>query len=142
MLTAWRQLHSFRGECAFTTWVFVIVTRLALNKVTRRPAAGPLDDRLELADPHAGPAEQAESLATAARIRSAVGDLPAAQARAITMHHFDGLSYADIARLTRTTEPAVRSHMYRGRRQLACVVPRMAVTGYRPTGRAHLHRRP
>ena len=53
---------------------------------------------------------------------AAVRTLPAAQRAAITLHYVDGLSYARIAALTRTTIPAVRSNLFRGRRALAATL--------------------
>jgi DNA-directed RNA polymerase specialized sigma24 family protein len=38
------------------------------------------------------------------------------------LHYLDGLSCARIAALTRTTIPAVRSHLFRGRRTLAATL--------------------
>ncbi len=35
-LAAWQGLAGFRGECGFGTWLHPIVTRLALNKASRR----------------------------------------------------------------------------------------------------------
>ena len=42
-VAAWRQLPSFRGDASYPTWLFQIVTRRALNRVTRAPAAASLD---------------------------------------------------------------------------------------------------
>jgi DNA-directed RNA polymerase specialized sigma24 family protein len=35
------------------------------------------------------------------------------------LRHFEGLSNAEIARITESTVPAVRSHLFRGRRTLS-----------------------
>jgi RNA polymerase sigma-70 factor, ECF subfamily len=37
----------------------------------------------------------------------------------IVLHHFEGLSYAEVASVTGSTVPAVRSHLFRARRTLA-----------------------
>jgi DNA-directed RNA polymerase specialized sigma24 family protein len=36
----------------------------------------------------------------------------------VVLHHFEGLSYAEVADVTRSTVPAVRSHLFRARRTL------------------------
>jgi Sigma-70, region 4 len=41
-----------------------------------------------------------------------------AQRAVVVLHHFEGLSYAEVAEVTRSTVPAVRSHLYRARRTL------------------------
>jgi hypothetical protein len=38
---------------------------------------------------------------------------------AIVLRHFEGLSNAEIARITGSSIPAVRSHLFRGRRTLS-----------------------
>lgn len=70
----------------------------------------------------AGPAETAERAAAARSLHAAVRTLPAAQRSAITLHYLDGLSCDRIAALTFTTVPAVRSHLFRGRRTLAATL--------------------
>jgi RNA polymerase sigma-70 factor (ECF subfamily) len=121
-LAAWQGLAGFRGDCEFGTWLHPIVTRLALNKATRRRYTVSLDQVSPTAGAYAGPAETAERAAAARSLRAAVRTLPAAQRSAITLHYLDGLSCARIAALTRTTIPAVRSHLFRGRRALAAAL--------------------
>lgn len=118
-LAAWRGLSGFRGDCQFGTWLHPIVTRRALNKASRSRATVSLDDADRLAGADTGPAEAAEQAAAERFLDAAMRELPAAQRSAITLHHLDGLSCAQIATLTSTTVPAVRSHMFRGRRALA-----------------------
>jgi RNA polymerase sigma-70 factor, ECF subfamily len=118
-LAAWRGLAGFRGDCEFGTWLHPIVARLALNKASRRRYAVSLDQVSHVAGTRAGPAETAERAAAAASVHAAVRTLPAAQRSAITLHYLDGLSCTRIAALTLTTVPAVRSHLFRGRRALA-----------------------
>ena len=121
-LAAWQGLARFRGDSEFGTWLHPIITRLALNKATRRRYAASLDEASRSAGTHPGPAEATERAAAARSLRAAVRTLPDAQRSAITMHYLDGLSCARIADLTRTTIPAVRSHLYRGRRALAATL--------------------
>ena len=121
-LAAWQGLAGFRGDCEFGTWLHLIVTRLALNKASRRRYTVSLDQVSPTAGTYADPAETAERAAAARSLRAAVRTLPAAQRSAITLHYLDGLSYARIAALTRNTIPAVRSHLFRGRRTLAATL--------------------
>ncbi|HEX5298878.1 MAG TPA: RNA polymerase sigma factor [Streptosporangiaceae bacterium] len=121
-LAAWQGLARFRGDCEFGTWLHPIITRLALNKATRRRPAVSLDEASPAARARAGPAETAERAAAARSLHAAVRTLPAAQRSAITLHYLDGLSCDRIAALTLTTVPAVRSHLFRGRRTLAATL--------------------
>ena len=45
--------------------------------------------------------------------------LPPPQRVAIVLRHFEGLSLAEIAGITGSSIPAVRSHLFRGRRTLS-----------------------
>ncbi len=121
-LAAWRGLAGFRGDCEFGTWLHPIVTGLALNKASRRRYTVSLDQVSSTAGTRAGPAETAQRAAAARSLHAAMRTLPAAQQSAITLHYVDGLSYARIATLTCTTIPAVRSHLFRGRRTLAATL--------------------
>ena len=117
LIAAWENLDRFRADSSFSTWLYQIVTRRALNKVTRRRGAGSLD---LLPDAAAGaePAAQAERNLAVDAVTDALAALPFAQRAAIVLHHFEGLSYAEVAGVTRSTVPAVRSHLFRARRTL------------------------
>lgn len=122
LIAAWENLARFRADSSFSTWLYQIVTRRALNKVTRGRGAD-LVDLLEeaadpIADPIAGPATQAERNLAAGAVTDALAALPFAQRAVVVLHHFEGLSYAEVAAVTRSTVPAVRSHLYRARRTL------------------------
>ena len=51
-------------------------------------------------------------------VTDALAALPFAQRVVIVLHHFEGLSYAEVASVTDSTEPAFRSHLFRARRAL------------------------
>ena len=119
LIAAWENLDRFRSGSSFSTWLYQIVTRRALNKVTRGGDARSSELLPELADPDAGPAVKAERNLTVDAVTDALLALPFAQRTVIVLHHFERLSYAEIASVTGATEPAVRSHLFRGRRALA-----------------------
>ena len=117
LIVAWERLPQFRGDSAFSTWLYRIVTRRALNRVQRRPAASSLDT---LGDVPAGdqPALSVERELTRDAVTNAILALPPAQRVAVVLHHLEGLSYAEVADITDSSEPAVRSHLFRARRTL------------------------
>src|SRR5690242_6783147 len=43
LIAAWQHLDRFRADSSFSTWLYQIVTRRTLNKVTRGRAADSLD---------------------------------------------------------------------------------------------------
>jgi RNA polymerase sigma-70 factor, ECF subfamily len=119
LVTAWESLAGFNADSSFSTWLYRIVTRRALNKVTRSRSARPLDLLEDLPAPGGGTAERVERNLTVDAVTNALAALPFPQRAVIVLHHFEGLSYAEVASVTRSTVPAVRSHLFRARRALA-----------------------
>jgi RNA polymerase sigma-70 factor (ECF subfamily) len=118
LIAAWQNLDRFRADSAFSTWLYQIVTRRALNRITRARAADPTDLLDEAADPGTEPAAQAERNLAVDAVTNALAALPFPQRAVIVLHHFEGLSYAEVADVTRSSVPAVRSHLFRARRTL------------------------
>jgi RNA polymerase sigma-70 factor (ECF subfamily) len=119
LVAAWQQLPGFKGESSYPTWLYQIVTRRALNRIARTPAADSLDQLTGVADAGSGPARAAERNLTVDAVTLAVAALPPPQRVAIVLHHFEGLANEEVARITGSTVGAVRSHLFRGRRTLA-----------------------
>ena len=118
LVAAWRQLPGFRADAGFKTWLYQIVTRRALNYSSRARAES-LDLPGDIKSVAAEPAQEAERGLTVDAVTAAVAALPPPQRVAIVLHHFEGLPSEEIARITGSTGPAVRSHLFRGRRTLA-----------------------
>jgi RNA polymerase sigma-70 factor, ECF subfamily len=117
-IAAWQNLDRFRADSSFSTWLYQIVTRRALNKVTRGRVADPVNLLDEAADPGTEPDVQAERNQAVDAVTNALAALPFPQRTVIVLHHFEGLSYAEVAEVTRSSVPAVRSHLFRARRTL------------------------
>ena len=61
---------------------------------------------------------QAERNLAVDAVTDALAALPFPQRTVVVLHHFEGLSYAEVADVTGSTVPAVRSHLFRARRTL------------------------
>ncbi|MFD7729085.1 RNA polymerase sigma factor [Kitasatospora phosalacinea] len=123
-LTAWRHLPDFRGEAAFGTWLYRIVTNRCLNTLRARRTEVPLEAAGEPAspDPAASPERAAESRASVRDLRAALATLTPEQRACWVLRELHGLSYDEIAEVTGTGEPAVRGRIFRARRQLTEVM--------------------
>jgi RNA polymerase sigma-70 factor, ECF subfamily len=119
LVTAWQQLSKFKGDSNFSTWLYRIVTRKALNRITRTRPTRSLDMLGDVSDGSDEPARHIERNLTVDAVTAAVTALPPPQRIAIVLRHFEGLSNAEIARITGSSVPAVRSHLFRGRRTLS-----------------------
>lgn len=117
-VAAWQGLPRFRGDARFSTWLHSIVANTALSRVQklRRHSSAELPDGPDLA---AGPALRVEQDQRRQAVTLAVRALPPAQRSAVVLYHLEGLSYDAIAAATNSSEPSVRSHLFRGRRALA-----------------------
>ncbi len=119
---AWRALPDFRGDAAFSTWLY----RLTVNASTdflrsRREPPLSLDDP-DLPQPaHPGPepfdaareAERREALV------QAVHALPEQARTVLLLREMDGLSYEEISEALEVPMGTVRSRLARARRALA-----------------------
>lgn len=118
LVAAWQNLSRFRGDASFATWLYRIVTRRALNRVSRGSVADRADLLAEVTDSAAGPAEQTERDLAVDAVTDALATMPFPQRTVVVLHHFEGLSYAEVAEVTGSSVPAVRSQLFRARRTL------------------------
>ncbi|AXG83103.1 RNA polymerase subunit sigma-70 [Streptomyces paludis] len=119
-VNAWRKLPEFRGESAFRTWMYRIVTNRCLNQLrARRPAA----DLYSVPEPAApehqsSPARVAESHAATRALAGAMAGLSPEQRACWVLRELHGLSYEDIAETVGISLQAVRGRVFRARRYL------------------------
>jgi len=129
---AFASLRSFRGESAFSTWLYRVTVNVA-NDAAKRSARHPaLASELAGPDPDQGPADLervAEAsgatqagpaeLALARRRREVVLEairlLPDHQREVVILYDLQGLSYEEIARITRARIGTVKSRLNRAR---------------------------
>lgn len=118
---AWRALPGFRGDARFSTWLFRIITNLALNRVTRareQPVAEVPDRGNAELDP-ARRAEDRERLAVAV---AALDQLTPDQRACFVLRELEGLTYEELADVLGTSVQAVRGRLFRARAELARVL--------------------
>jgi RNA polymerase sigma-70 factor, ECF subfamily len=121
LIDAWRRIGRFRGESAFTTWMYRIVTNRCLSMLRqRRPIPiEHLDDQVPAPD---SPERTAELDAGLVALRRALGGLSDDLRVCWVLRELEGLRYADIAQIAGASEDAVRGRIHRARVQLAEVM--------------------
>jgi RNA polymerase sigma-70 factor, ECF subfamily len=92
LIAAWENLARFKADSSFSTWLYQIVTRRALNKITRGRDADPADLLDRATDPGTGPAAQTERNLAGEAVTGALAALPLPQRAVVVLHHFEGLS--------------------------------------------------
>lgn len=125
----YKALGSFKGESAFTTWLYRIETNcfLDMRKKQRSRPATSLDAALQTADGELAlqiedtapsPYIETERRERMSLIETAVEDLPEYQKAMIVMYHAEMLSYEDIAQSLDLPIGTVKSRLNRARMSL------------------------
>ena len=121
LLDAWRHLDRFRGESAFSTWMYRLVT----NRCIAAHAPPPPGARAGRGRRRRG-ARFARAAALLdlelAALGRAVQDLPDDLRVCWVLRELEGLGYREIAEITGAGETAVRGRIHRARVRLAGVM--------------------
>ncbi|HYX87650.1 MAG TPA: sigma-70 family RNA polymerase sigma factor [Gaiellales bacterium] len=116
-LVAWRSLPRFRGDAAFSTWLYGLARSRCADRA-RRAAVRP-----RLARHAPAPVESAgsdpEGRHTARAILLVAARLPLVQRQAVLMRDVQGLAYEEIAALQDVPVGTVRSRIAAARRRIA-----------------------
>ena len=126
-LKAYQGLASFRGESKFSTWLYQIARREALDVVSKRT----LD--LTSIDDVVIPARASDSPDTALGdsdmkewIERALGELDESYRTAIELRYMAEKSYEEIADLMRLPVGTVKTYVHRGKLELKRIMSRPA----------------
>ncbi|MDP9234027.1 MAG: sigma-70 family RNA polymerase sigma factor [Actinomycetota bacterium] len=118
-ISLFKRAKSFRGDSAFSTWLYRIGMNAAYDVIRkRRPTVEARPDLTQELG-----ASGATAMEEAAGIRSdvagALAALPAEYREAVVMHDLGGIPYEEIATLTKVSLGTVKSRISRGRGRLA-----------------------
>jgi RNA polymerase sigma-70 factor, ECF subfamily len=134
-LKVYRNLHRFRFECSFYTWLYRIVTNVCLDQLRRRQAR-PEDQAPELSAgrhdegitdfferqrehrPTLDPERQLVGKEIQARITAAMERLSPRERIVFEMKHYQGLKLRAIGEALGTTEETVKNSLFRATRKL------------------------
>lgn len=126
-LRAWQHLDRYQvGQGAFSTWLYTIARRLALNHLDR---AG---HRLQLSTGDApadavceqpGPAQTLQARQQRSALLEALRRLPMGDRSVLALAYVHELSLADVARIEGCSEPAVKARLHRARQRLREALP-------------------
>ncbi|MDK1476727.1 RNA polymerase sigma factor [Streptomyces sp. 549] len=119
-VSAWRRLPEFRGDSAFLTWMYRIVTNRCLNLLRARRPTEQLDVLGEPSAPEyrSSPARAAETTAAVKDLTQALAQLSPEQRACWVLRELHGLGYREIAGVVGISEQAVRGRIFRVRRYL------------------------
>jgi RNA polymerase sigma-70 factor (ECF subfamily) len=124
-LRAYRGLNSYRGDAAFSTWLFALATNLyrsELRRIPQRTVA--LDEAPEPSDP-VSMAEVHELRDRDLAVRRAVLALPPKYRDALLLFYFHEMDVPAAAQSLGLPEGTVKARLHRGRELLRSKLPRL-----------------
>jgi len=110
-IKAYRALARFRGDSAFSTWLYRIAVNTAINfKAARRPEADILPESL----PDGRPGMDATLLRRdeAKRVRAAIERLPDKQRATLILKTYHDLTHEEVARVMGSTVGTVKANFF------------------------------
>ena len=123
LMAALRALDSFRGEAAFSTWLYTITLNVCRARLRKRQTAARLLRTLKtffwpIADKPRWPEDDAILNETEADVWRAVNELDEKHRLPIILRYYHDFSTDEIARMLTINEGTVRSRLHTAREQL------------------------
>jgi RNA polymerase sigma-70 factor (ECF subfamily) len=124
MIRIWRGLESYRGDCAFESWVYRIAANCCMDwlrkkKRDRSVSMEPMKEQgFDPADTSPGTEDQVIAKDERRRLREAIALLPEDQREALVLTQLERVSYEEAARMLDTTEGTVKSRVNRAKARL------------------------
>lgn len=130
-LRVYRNLHSFRFDCSFHTWLYRIVTNLCLDHLRKRKVRkhepvmvetedGPLDRLANLPDERAqgDPQRSLLSLEVRERVSETLQEMTPRERLVFEMRHYQGMRLRSIGEALGTTEEAAKNCLFRATQKM------------------------
>ena len=130
-LKVYRNLHNFRFDCSFHTWLYRIVTNICLDHLRKRKvrkeessviatAEGVVDriSQVEEEGAHSDPERQAWNSELAGKIDGALGALTPRERTVFELRHYEGLRLRAIGEIIGTTEEAAKNCLFRATQKM------------------------
>jgi len=130
-LRVYRNLHKFRYDCSFHTWLYRIVTNLCLDVLRKRKvrkeespsiatSEGELDrmDSVPDARAHGDPQRELFSRQLEGRIRDVLASLTPRERIVFEMRHYEGMRLREIGEALGTTEEAAKNCLFRATQKM------------------------
>lgn len=134
-LRVYRNLHTFRFDCSFHTWLYRIVTNICLDQLRKRKVRkeesavvetgeGALDrmDTFEEDAADSDPERSMWNLQLKQRIETALQDLTPRERMVFELRHYQGLRLRNIGEVLGTTEEAAKNCLFRATQKMRTVL--------------------
>ncbi len=134
-MRVYRNLHTFRFDCSFHTWLYRIVTNICLDQLRKRKVRkeessvvetsdGVIDrmDSFEEPAPASNPERNMWNRQLKERIESALGELTPRERMVFELRHYQGLRLRNIGEALGTTEEAAKNCLFRATQKMRAVL--------------------
>jgi RNA polymerase sigma-70 factor (ECF subfamily) len=112
-IKAYAALPGFRGQSKLSSWLYRICYNTCISELRKRKPEVELEEAMGVET--SGPVEEFRTRDIQAVIQDEVSKLPDDYRAALTLYHFNGLSYEEIAQMTRKPMGTVKAHIHRAR---------------------------
>ena len=130
-LRVYKNLHTFRFDCSFHTWLYRIVSNLCLDALRKRKvrreessvvetSEGPLDrmDAVPERRADSDPERSYESRELKQRIQEVLGGLSPRERAVFEMRHYQGMRLRTIGEVMGTSEEAAKNCLFRATQKM------------------------
>src|SRR5215475_6654507 len=134
-LRVYKNIHSFRFDCSFYTWLYRIVTNICLDHLRRRKIRKEESATVETSD---GPIDRANSMEEdraagdpersfwnrqlSSRISRALEELTPRERMVFELRHYQGMRLRAIGEILDTTEEAAKNCLFRATQKMRSVL--------------------
>jgi RNA polymerase sigma factor (sigma-70 family) len=116
-ISAFKNMHSYRGDATFGAWLKKIVVNKAITALKKkRLETLPEDEQWDVAEEEA-PTEYREEL-TIERVRNAIHQLPDGYRTVLSLYLLEGYDHQEIAEIMGITESTSKSQLNRAKNKL------------------------
>ncbi len=127
---AFRSLRSFKPAGSWSSWLFAIAANRVKSRYASNAARTSLLERAgaeaavrsEDAGASPDPAELALDVLASESLRSAVASLPVSYRAPVELYYFAGLAVSDVAKALGLGEEAVKTRLFRARKELSMIL--------------------
>lgn len=128
-LKAFRLLRGFRGDAAFTTWLYRVTSSVCLTELRRRARRkeSPLDEVALRRRPADTVAPEDADLRAA--VRRCIGRLPERYATVIGLYYLQQRSYEEISEMLDVPLGTLKTWMHRARHRLRALIEKELDSG-------------
>lgn len=134
-LRVYRNIHTFRFDCSFHTWLYRIVTNICLDFLRKRKvrkeesavvetADGPMDriNEFEEGAAQADPERNLFNRQLSQRIEGALAELTPRERSVFELRHYQGLRLRNIGEILGTSEEAAKNCLFRATQKMRAVL--------------------